>query len=83
MHSRWNWIWAENENMVNLKSASFVVIILLHEGLTHIHLQKKSFTLILKINQCLQLIYLSLEMKHTGYNQTVAWARKWFNANIS
>ena len=30
-----------NENTVNLKSASFVVIMLLHEGLTHTHSQKK------------------------------------------
>ena len=32
---------AENENLVNLKSASFVVIMLLHKGFTHIHSQKK------------------------------------------
>ena len=31
----------ENETTVNLKSASFVVIMLLHEGLTHIHSHKK------------------------------------------
>ena len=30
-----------NENMVNLKSASFVVIMCLHEGLTRIHSQQK------------------------------------------
>ena len=42
------------ENTVNLKSASFVTIMLLHKGLTHIHSQKKprfqfgeSFTLML------------------------------------
>ena len=42
-----------NENTVNLKSASFIVIMLLDEGLTHIHSQIKprlhfdeSFTLI-------------------------------------
>ena len=41
----------ENENKVKLKSASFVVIMLLHNVLTHIHSQKKprlhfeSFTL--------------------------------------
>ena len=49
MHSHWKWVWVENENTVNLKSASFVVIMLLHEGLTHIHSQKKPrlrFTLI-------------------------------------
>ena len=27
----------ENETTVNLKSASFIVIMLLHKGLTHIH----------------------------------------------
>ena len=31
----------ENKTTVNLKSDSFVVIILLHEGLTHIHSQIK------------------------------------------
>ena len=31
----------ENETWVNLKSASFVVIMLLHEGLTHIQSQIK------------------------------------------
>ena len=31
----------ENETTVNLKSAPFVLIMLLHEGLTHIHSQKK------------------------------------------
>ena len=43
----------ENKTTVNLKSASFVVIMLLHEGLTRIHSQLKpnllfgqSFTLI-------------------------------------
>ena len=43
----------ENVTMVNLKSVSFIVIMLLHEGLTHIHSQIKphllfgeSFTLI-------------------------------------
>ena len=41
MHSRWKWVWAENETAVNLKSASFVVILHLYEGLTHIHSQKK------------------------------------------
>ena len=29
----------KNETTVNLKSASFVVIMLLHEGLTHMHSQ--------------------------------------------
>ena len=41
MHSYWKWVWPENETMVNLKSASFVVIVLLHEGLTHVHSQKQ------------------------------------------
>ena len=27
----------KNENMLNLKSASFIIIMLLHEGLTHVH----------------------------------------------
>ena len=36
------WVWPENENTANLKSASFVVIMLLHERLTWVHLQKKS-----------------------------------------
>ena len=31
----------ENETTVNLKSASFIVIMLLHEGLTHKHSQRK------------------------------------------
>ena len=31
----------ENETKVNLKSASFIVMMLLHEGLTHIHSQIK------------------------------------------
>ena len=31
----------ENETTVNLKSASFIVIMLLHEGLTHIQSQIK------------------------------------------
>ena len=39
-HSHWKWI-RKNENMINLKSASLVVIMLLHEGLTHIHSQLK------------------------------------------
>ena len=36
------WAWPENRNKVNLKSASFIVIMLLHEGLAHIHSQKKA-----------------------------------------
>ena len=36
------WVWPENENTANLKSASIVVIMLLHERLTWVHLQKKS-----------------------------------------
>ena len=31
----------EYETTVSLKSASFIVIMLLHEGLTHIHKKKK------------------------------------------
>ena len=41
MHSHWKWVWAENDDTVNLKSASLVVIMLLQEDLTHIHSQKK------------------------------------------
>ena len=48
----------ENENTVNLKSAYFIVIMLLHNGLTHIHSQKKprlhfgeSFALTLNIKK--------------------------------
>ena len=29
----------KNENTVNLKSASLIVIMLLHKGLTHVHSQ--------------------------------------------
>ena len=32
----WKWVWPQNEYMVNLKSACFVVIMLLHEGLTQV-----------------------------------------------
>ena len=39
----------ENENMVNLISDSFVVIILLHEGLTHIHSQKKPSCILARV----------------------------------
>ena len=35
----------ENETTVNVKSASFVVIMLLHKGLTHIHSQIKPWSL--------------------------------------
>ena len=59
MYSHWKWVGAENENTINLKSASFVVIMLSHEGLTHIHWQKKprlhfsaSFTLTGSSNSC-------------------------------
>ena len=34
-HSHWKWVWAENKNTVNLKSASFLITMLLHEGLIH------------------------------------------------
>ena len=43
MHSHLKWVWDENENTVNLKSASFVIIMLLHKGLTCIHSQKNAF----------------------------------------
>ena len=49
----------KTETTVNLKSASFVVIMLLHKGLTHIQSQIKpwlligeSFTLMHHITQC-------------------------------
>ena len=32
----------DNKNTVNLKSASFVIIMLLHESLTRVHSQKKA-----------------------------------------
>ena len=35
----------ENETTVNLKSASFVVIMHLHKGLTHVQSQKKHWFL--------------------------------------
>ena len=41
------WAWPENKTTVNLKSASFVAIMLFHKGLTHIHSQKKSLACIL------------------------------------
>ena len=41
-HSHWKLVGPENKNTVNLKSASFVVIMLLPEGLTRVHSQKKS-----------------------------------------
>ena len=40
-HSHWKCIRPENENMVNLKSATFILITLLYEGLTRVHSQKK------------------------------------------
>ena len=40
-HSHLKLVWLENEKTVNLKRASFVVIMLLNEGLTHLHSQKK------------------------------------------
>ena len=46
-HSYWKWVWPDNENSVNLKSASFIAIMLLHKGLTHMHSQKKSLSCIL------------------------------------
>ena len=39
--AHWKWVWPEKENTVNLKSASFILIMLLHEGLTRIRSQKK------------------------------------------
>ena len=41
MYSHLKWVWAENETTVNLKRASFIIIMLLLEGLTHIHSWKQ------------------------------------------
>ena len=38
IHSHWKWVWAQNDNAVNLKSASFVVIML---WLLYSHKKKK------------------------------------------
>ena len=46
-HSHLKWVWPENKNTVNLKSASFVVVMLFHEGLSHIYIHKKSLGRIL------------------------------------
>ena len=35
------WVWPENENTVNLKSATFIIIMVLHEGVTRVHSQTK------------------------------------------
>lgn len=40
-------------------------------------------TLFQNINTTIGPLYLSLEMKRIGCNQTVKLARKWLNANIS
>ena len=40
-HSHLKRIWPEIENIANLKSAFFIIIMLLHKDLTHIHSQKK------------------------------------------
>ena len=38
--SHWKWIWAENENTVDLKSGVFIVIMLINKHLTWVHSQK-------------------------------------------
>ena len=38
----WQWVWPKNVKTLNLKSASFVVIMLLHEGLTRVQSQKNA-----------------------------------------
>ena len=53
------WVWPENENTVNLKSAFFVIIMLLHEGLTRLHFGK-SFTLIIPSSKIAVTRYASL-----------------------
>ena len=57
MHSHWKWVWAENQNTINLKSAFFIIIMLLHEGLTHIHSQIKPWLL---FGESFTLSWLSL-----------------------
>ena len=66
VYSHLKWVWPENENTMNLKSASFVVIMLLQEGLTHVHSPKKprlhsgeSFTLKGKAGNILRFSPLS------------------------
>ena len=48
--SNWKWVWPENKNMINLTSASFVVIMLLHKGLTRIHLQKSLSCILARVS---------------------------------
>ena len=69
----------KTETMINLKSASFVVIMLLHEGLTHIQSQIKprllfgeSFALMLTYValKILQAVSLELSMKSTVTSNT-------------
>ena len=71
--SHWKWVWPENENTVNLKSASFIVIMLLHEGLTRTHSQKKAYVAFwrefhFKAGSCFQLRQTQLE---------TSWWAKW------
>ena len=54
------WVSPKNNSTVNLKSASFVVIMLLNGRLTQVHSQKKprlhfdeSFTLMIDLNKCI------------------------------
>ena len=64
----------QNETTVNLKSASFIIIMLLREGLTHIHSQKKprlhfgeSFTLKADTTNFIQCLQLPLEPQKALY----------------
>ena len=49
-HSHLELVWPENKNTVNLKIASFVIIMLLHKGLTHIHSQKSLGCILARVN---------------------------------
>ena len=78
MHSHWKWVWAQNKNMIYLKSASFIVIMLSHKGLTHKHSQKKkklrlhfgkSFTLSLPVTAWIWLKGLRLGLDSSPQNQ--------------
>ena len=60
----------ENETMINLKSASFMVIMLLHEGLTHVHSQIKPRLLFEFHFNCDQLLVILAEQ--TGKRETMS-----------
>ena len=54
--------------MVNLKSASFIVIMLLHEGLTHIHSQKSLGCFLVRVS--LQAYFLKISADRTANETT-------------